>query len=88
MTATSTTDGWTMTLPGRDPMPVMISVSGDSVMSTVGPFESVLRKGVQVTTTGVMRLVDGKMVGTTIARYAVAGADSVTRLRTEGTKNP
>jgi hypothetical protein len=88
MVATSTTDGWTITLPGRDPMPLAVTVSGDSVMSTVGPFESVLRKGVQVTSTSVSRLVDGKLVGTTIARYATSGADSVARLRTEGTRNP
>jgi len=29
---------------------------------------------------------DGKMVGTTIARYPGAGADSVARLRIEGTR--
>ena len=88
MTGTATTDGWTITLPGRDPMPMTITVSGDSVMTANGPYESVLRKGVQVSTTGVVRLVDGKLVGRTVARYSVTTADSVVNLRVTGTKNP
>lgn len=44
-------------------MPVLVTVDGDSVMTMSGPFESVLRKGVQVTTSNVSRLVDGKLVG-------------------------
>jgi hypothetical protein len=77
---------WTITLPNRPPMPIKITVDGDSMMTSTGPYESVLRKGVQVTTQGVMRLVDGKLVGITIARYSPAGADSVVRLRTEMTR--
>ena len=87
--ATADTTGWTMMLPGREPQPVRVSVSGDSVMTATGPYESVLRKGVQVTTTGVVRRQpDGKLTGITIARYQGAGADSVVRLRTELTKTP
>ena len=88
VSATGTTDGWMITLPGRDPMPMVVTVSGDSVMTKTGPYESVLRKGLQVTTDGVLRMVGGKLVGTTIARYATTAADSVVRLRMEGTKNP
>lgn len=80
---------WTITLPGRAAQPVRVTVSGDSMMTETGPYESVLRKGVMVTTSSVSRLVDGKLVGTTIARYAGAtGADSVVRLRTEATRAP
>lgn len=88
MALTGTTDGWTITFPGRDPMPMTATVSGDSVMTTVAPYESMLRKGVQVSTASVVRLVDGKLVGTTIARYATSGPDSVVRLRMEGTRAP
>ena len=35
-----------------------------------------------------MHLQNGKLMGTTIAHYMKAGADSVLRLRTEGTKMP
>jgi hypothetical protein len=86
--ATGTPDGWTINFPGRAPMPMTVTVSGDSVMTAVAPYESMLRKGVQVSTTSVIRLVDGKLVGASIARYATTAADSVVRLRMEGTRNP
>jgi len=88
MTLTGTTEGWSLNIPGRDPLPMTATVSGDSVITTVGPYESMLRKGVQVSTTSVVRLVGGRLVGTTMARYSTTGADSVVRLRMEGTKNP
>lgn len=81
--------GWTVTITGRPALPARATFEGDSVTTIVGPFESVLRKGVQVTTTNVARLVDGKLVGRSIARYAgVATADSVLRLRTVATRTP
>ena len=87
--ATADTTGWMMTLPGRPPQPVRISVGGDSIVTATGPYESVLRKGVQVTTNGVLRRQpDGKLVGITVAHYQGGGADSVVRLRTELTKAP
>ena len=69
-------------------MPVRVTVDGDSIMTASGPYESVLRKGVQVTTQSVLRRQDGKLVGMTIARYQGAAADSVVRLRTELTRAP
>jgi len=45
-------------------------------------------QGVQVTTHSVAHLMDGKMMGTFVAHYANAGADSVLRGRIEGTKKP
>jgi hypothetical protein len=87
--ATADTTGWMQHFAGRDPIPMrVITVDGDSVVTETGPFESVLRRGVQVTTHSVMRLQDGRLVGTTIARYATSGPDSVVRLRTEGTRRP
>ena len=87
--ATSDPSGWTITLPKRPAMPLRVSVDGDSIMVASGPYESVLRKGVQVTTSGVLRKQDGKLVGMTTAHYAGAtGADSVARLRTEMTRTP
>jgi hypothetical protein len=71
------------------PTPLRVTVDGDSIMSASGPYESVLRKGVQVTTSGVLRMQDGKLVGMTTAHYAGAtGADSVARLRTVMTRTP
>jgi hypothetical protein len=90
MVATADTSGWSITLPGRaKPVPSrVVAVAGDSIVTEAGPYESVLRKGVQVTTNSVMRLRDGKLVGTTVAHYKTAAADSVVRLRTEGTRVP
>jgi hypothetical protein len=87
MVATADRDGWSIKFPGRDPIPMQIvAVEGDSIVSEAGPFESVLRKGVQVRTNSVSRLQDGKLVGTTIAHYPVKGADSVARITFEGTR--
>ena len=89
MTATADTTGWVINFPNRKPVPVrVVSVAGDSIVTEAGPYESVLRKGVQVTTHGVFRLQDGKLVGNTIARYNVKTADSVRIVRTEGTRAP
>ncbi|HET9515293.1 MAG TPA: hypothetical protein VFO95_15285 [Gemmatimonadales bacterium] len=87
--ATADTTGWMQHFAGRDPIPMrVLAVAGDSVITETGPFESVLRPGVQVTTHSVMRLQDGRLVGTTIARYKTSGPDSVVRIRTEGTRRP
>jgi len=87
--ATADTTGWTMTFPGRKPVPVhVVGVSGDSIMIEAGPYPSVLRKGVNVRTSGAFRLQDGKIVGMTTARYSVKTADSVRKVRTEGMKAP
>ena len=87
LTATADTAGWVFSFPNGKPIPMRVtSVSGDSIVATAGPFPSSLRKGARVSTVGTFRMQDGKMVGTTIARYPGAGADSVARLRIEGTR--
>jgi hypothetical protein len=88
LTATGDTTGWSIKFPDRtEPVPVrVVSVSGDSVMIQSGPYPSALRKGVKVTTNGVLRVQDGKLIGRTIAHYSVKTADSVRVLRMEGTK--
>ena len=88
LTATSDMTGWSITFPDR-PEPValrVVSVDGDSVVTEAGPFESVRRKGVQVTTRGVLRLAGDRLVGSTRARYETTGADTVLILRTEGVR--
>lgn len=86
ITATSTTSGWTITFAGRAPVPMRITVDGDSIMSEAGPYPSVRRKGVQVKTNGVMRLQGGNLVGSTTAHFQVKTADSVLVLTTTGTR--
>jgi hypothetical protein len=87
--ATADTSGWSMTGPNRKPIPVrVLAVAGDSVVTEAGPYESFIRKGVKVTTRGIYRLQGGKLVGTTEARYALKGGDSVAHRPTEGTREP
>lgn len=88
LTATADTTGWLITFPSGLKVPLTVSVSGDSLLERTGTFASQRRKGVKVMTEGSLRMQNGKLVGTTIAHYSKAGADSVLRLRTEGTKMP
>ena len=84
--ATGTTEGWTMTMPGQQPVPVRVRVDGDSIMTETGPFPSALRKGAMVTTSAVYHVQAGKLVGTVVARYGGSGADSVMTARQEATR--
>lgn len=84
--ATSTTSGWTMTFPGRAAMAIKVTTDGDSVIVDAGPFSSVRRKGVQVTTHSVEHYTGDTMTGVTTAHYNVKTADSVLTLNTTGTR--
>jgi hypothetical protein len=89
LVATADRSGWTIKFPKRDPIEVKVAtVEGDSIVIESGPFESVLRKGVQVNSRSVLRLKDGKLAGTTTARYQVSGPDTLARLTLEGTRAP
>ena len=90
LTATSDTTGWTMQLRNNPkPIPVrVVAVAGDSIVTEAGPFQSALRKGVQVSIRTVQRVQDGKMVGDVEARYKIKGADSVAHRPLEGTRAP
>ena len=87
MTATADPAGWTVTFPGREPMPVKVeSLSNDSIVTVIGPYESVLREGVMVTTRSVSMLMGDRLAGTFTAHYQNAGADSVLQGRSSGTR--
>jgi hypothetical protein len=78
--------GWTVTFPGREPMPIEVMLDGDSLMLNLGTYPSALREGVSVTTTSVARMVDGRLAGTFVAHYQTTDADSVVNGRQEGTR--
>lgn len=86
--ATPADTGWTVTFPGRKPMALQITTAGDSIMTTMAAYESVLRSRTKVSTEGVLHLVNGQLVGTTTAHYATSKADSVVHLRMNGAKTP
>lgn len=85
MTADKT--GWKLMLPGRPTMtPTVTSMDNDSAVVENGPYKSVLRKNVSVTTHTSMHVEGDKVTGTTIAHYTSKGADSVANLRLSGTR--
>lgn len=87
LNATGDTTGWTITYPNRPAVPVrIVSVSGDSIITETGPFTSVRRTGVPVTTRTTYRWENGQLVGTTVAHYAVKGPDTVRVFVIEGVK--
>ena len=89
LTATADTTPWTLKFAnGQTVTAKIMGVSGDSIMIDAGPYPSVLRKGVQVTTHSVNRLMDGKLVGAFVAHYNVKTADSVRTGKIEGMKKP
>jgi hypothetical protein len=87
-TIDATADSWTLNLPDRDPVVAVVSTSGDSITADAGPYESVRRPGIMVTTHSVYRLVGDRLVGTTVAHYTTTGPDSVLVLNSEGTRAP
>jgi hypothetical protein len=88
LTGTGDASSWTIAIAGRDPIPARVMVDGDSVITESGPFESVLRPGVMVTTHTVSRLDNGMLMGNIVVRYEGAGADSVMRGTVHGTRVP
>jgi len=89
LVATEAQAGWVFNFPQTAPVPLRLTaVEGDSIVSEAGPYQSILRKGMNVTVNSVMRVVDGKLTGTTVAHYATTGPDSVAHLRMSGTRVP
>jgi len=88
LTATADTTGWVIDFPSGLKVPLHVMVSGDSLITKTGTFASQRRKNMKVMTESSFKLQNGKLVGMSTAHYTGAGADSVLRLKTEGTKMP
>jgi hypothetical protein len=72
VTATADPNGWTMTFPGHDAIPLrVVATGGDSVVTEAGPYPSILRPG---ETVNLLRVVGhykkNAMHGTFEAHYA------------------
>lgn len=72
ITGTADATGWTLSLQGRASIPLQVSVVGDSLIAQSAEYESILRKGVMVTTRTAAVLKDGMLVGTLMADYKTA----------------
>jgi len=87
-TVTVSPDGktWTLKFPNRDPLPMrMIAMGGDSVVVEVGPYSSILRPGVMVTTRLTSHYKGNNSTGTFTATYSngdvVHGKGTATRTK-------
>jgi glucose/arabinose dehydrogenase len=88
LTAKADSSGWTLAFPNGPTVAARVMVSGDSIIMDAGPYSSVRRKGLQVTTHGALRKNGDRLTGTTVAHYKTSKPDSVLVLRTEGTRAP
>ena len=71
MTATADGKGWTITFPGRDPLPTrIVATGGDSIVTETGPYASVVRPGQMVTTRTTSHYKGDTATGTFEAHYA------------------
>ena len=85
---TTDTSAWSFQFTGRtDVIPMRVTgTSGDTVMTEAGPFESGIRKGQQVSIRSKSWMQDGKFMSLIDAHYEGTPADSVVRLRADGTR--
>jgi hypothetical protein len=88
LTADPDSTKWTLKFQNGLTVPAHVMASGDSIILHSGPYASVRRKGVQVTTETVLRRQGDKLAGTTVAHYKTTKPDSVLHLHNEGTKAP
>ena len=89
-TLTSSPDGatWTISLEGRPNVPMTASIVGDSLVAVSAEYESVLRKGVMVTTRTASVLVDGALTGNLVATYKTPKGEEVVVGTVTGTRAP
>lgn len=77
---------WTLKLPDREPIAVTAVTDADSFIVDAGPYQSVRRQGLTVSTHSVYRINGDQITGNTTAHYRSAGADSVLQLNVTGTR--
>ena len=71
MAVTADGKGWTLTLPNRAPIPARILASGGvSIVTEMGPYESVVRPGQMVTTRSTGHYKGDAATGTLEGHYA------------------
>lgn len=84
-----TADGvWSMVLPGRDPVPLQVSVVGDSLIATSGEYESVVRPGVMVSVRVASVLHGDMLMGNLTATYRTAAGEEVVTGTTQSARAP
>jgi hypothetical protein len=85
--ATDSREGWMATLPDREPMPLrVVSADGSSVVLEMGPYESVLRDGVQVSVSQTLQIQGDSFTGTLNAMYEGGEGPATVAGTVEGSK--
>ena len=69
MTGTGSGDDWTLSLEGRDNIPLEVSIVGDSLIGQSAEYESILRPGVMVTVRTASTLHGDMLMGNMVATY-------------------
>lgn len=87
-TGTEAGTDWTMTLEGRDPVPLQVSIMGDSLITQTGEYESILRPGVMVSVRTASVLHDGMLMGNMVATYKTADGEEQVTGTLQGTRVP
>jgi len=89
MIATSSANGWKVMLPNRPVLPLrVVTASGDSVVTELGPFASILRQGQTVITRTTWHLRGDQLTGRILAVFS-SGApleETATAVRTDSLK--
>jgi len=88
MTGTADATMWTMSLQGRDSIPVTVSISGDSLIGQTAEYESILRKGVMVSVRTASVLRDGALTGVMVATYKTPAGVEVANGTMTGMRAP
>ena len=63
--------------PGRDPIPLTLSMSGDSLVAVSAEYESLIRKGVKVVARFATHRGGDELHGTVVATYKTTKGDEV-----------
>jgi hypothetical protein len=86
MSGSTAGDDWTLSLPGRENIPVQVHMKGDSLIGQSAEYESILRPGVMVDVRTASVLRDGGLVGNVVSTYRTANGEERVRGTMRGTR--
>jgi hypothetical protein len=84
MSGSASGDDWTMSLEGRDPIPMQVSIVGDSLIGQSAEYESILRPGVMVNVRTASVLHGDMLMGNMVATYRTPDGEQRVSGRIEG----
>jgi hypothetical protein len=79
---------WTMTLEGRDPVPLQVSMSGDSLITQSAEYESILRPGVRTTVRSAILMQGDSWTGPIVVTYRTDAGEEVVNGTISGSRAP